>query len=233
VNIHSHLFGSILFLLLPLYAYQGVYSRYSNARAADIVVFSTFFYGVAICFFLSATFHIFANHSPQVATFGNQLDYLGVVILMWGSTIPSIYYGLCADPDLQKFYWTLVSVLAAVCAIATLHPKFRGPSFRPYRAAMYAGLGLSAVGFIVNGLMLHGWEIQNQRMSLDWMILMAVLNLVGATIYAARIPEKWHAEFYDIFGGSHQILHFMVIFAGLAHMMGLFRAFDHVRGQEL
>ena len=40
--------------------------------------------------------------------FGNQLDYLGIVILMWGSTIPSIYYGFYCDPGLQKAYWTNV-----------------------------------------------------------------------------------------------------------------------------
>ena len=34
-------------------------------------------------------------------------------------------------------------------------------------------------------------------------------------------------ETFDVFGASHQILHVMVIFAGLAHMRGLFRAFDH------
>ena len=41
--------------------------------------------------------------------FGNQLDYLGIVILMWGSTIPSIYYGFYCDPTLQKAYWINVS----------------------------------------------------------------------------------------------------------------------------
>lgn len=34
-------------------------------------------------------------------------------------------------------------------------------------------------------------------------------------------------ETFDVFGSSHQILHVMVIFAGLAHMRGLFQAFDY------
>ena len=52
---------------------------------------------------------------------------------------------------------------------------------------MYACLGLSAVVFIVHGLVLYGWETQKQRMSLDRMTLMAVLNLAGAYTYAARV----------------------------------------------
>lgn len=54
---------------------------------------------------------------------------------------------------------------------------------------MYASLGLSAIVFVIHGLWLHGWKVQNQRMSLDWMGLMAVFNLTGAVIYAARVRD--------------------------------------------
>lgn len=52
---------------------------------------------------------------------------------------------------------------------------------------MYSGLGLSAIVFIIHGLIIHGWEIQKHRMSLAWMGLMAAFNLIGAAIYAARV----------------------------------------------
>lgn len=83
--------------------------------------------------------------------------------------------------------WKQVTILAAACSVATLHPKFRHSSLRPYRAAMYAGLGLSAIVFIIHGLTIHGWDIQNRRMSLSYMALMGTFNLVGAAIYAARV----------------------------------------------
>ena len=57
----------------------------------------------------TGSFHTIANHSKSVAAFGNQLDYLGVVVLMWGSTIPTIYYGFYHDRGLQTCYWTVVS----------------------------------------------------------------------------------------------------------------------------
>jgi adiponectin receptor len=163
------------------------------------------------------SFHIIANHSETIAARGNQLDYIGVVILMWGSTIPSVYYGFYCDLKLQKLYWSVVSsplffvsppaflhhlgikvmeahtlriqvtALAAACIITTLNPRFRHPQLRPYRAAMYSGLGLSAIIFIIHGIVIHGWEIQNRRMSLTWMALMGALNLMGAAAYAARV----------------------------------------------
>ena len=187
INIYSHIFGTILFLTLPVLTYQTLYHRYSHASQSDIIVFSTFFYGVSICFALSATYHIITTHSPKVQKFGNQLDYLGIVILMWGSTIPSVYYGFYCHPNLQKAYCINVSVLALFCVIATLHPNFRHPTIRPYRAAMYSALGLSAVVFITHGIWLDGWEIMRRRMSVDWMASMAGFNLVGAVVYAARV----------------------------------------------
>ena len=56
-------------------------------------------------------FHIFSSHSRSVAAFGNQLDYLGIVILMWGSTIPTVYYGFYCNAQLQKLYCTMVCPL--------------------------------------------------------------------------------------------------------------------------
>ncbi|KAJ5059289.1 putative membrane protein [Bipolaris maydis] len=230
VNIFSHVIGSIVFFTLPVPIYCSLQPRYATATTADVVVFSTFFFGVAICFALSAIFHIFNNHSQSVHIFGNQLDYLGIVILMWGSTIPCVYYGFYCTPHLQKTYYSLVSVLAAGCVYATLHPAFRRPKYRPYRAAMYAGLGLSFIIPIIHGITIFGWETQMWRMSLDWMALMTAFNLTGGALYAMRIPEKWYPYRFDVWGASHQIMHCLVVCAGIAHLYGLLRAFDHIHG---
>ncbi|KAF2428642.1 HlyIII-domain-containing protein [Tothia fuscella] len=228
LNIWSHVFGAALFFTLPIYVFREILPRYGSASGADIVVFSTFFFGVAICLALSASFHIFNNHSRQIAAFGNQLDYLGIVILMWGSTIPCVYYGFYCDPHLQSIYWGMVSVLALICAVMTVKSGFRSPNYRAFRSAMYSGLGLSFIIPIIHAIGLYGWRVQLWRMSLDWMLLMASINLAGAATYAMRVPERWYPTRHDIYGASHQILHLAVIFAGLAHMFGLLRAFDHL-----
>lgn len=56
VNIFSHLIGSILFFSLPFIIYRELQPYYESATTADIVVFATFFFGVATCFALSVTF---------------------------------------------------------------------------------------------------------------------------------------------------------------------------------
>ena len=49
-----------------------------------------------------------------------------------------------------------------------------------------------------------------------------------ALLTCQQVPEKVRPLKHDIYGNSHQVLHVAVIFAGLAHMFGLFRAFDYL-----
>jgi adiponectin receptor len=156
--------------------------HYPASHSNDTTVFAAFFFGIITCFLLSATFHTIANHSDAVAALGNQLDYLGIVLLIWGALVPSIYYGFYCDSELQKVYWAVVSFAALACAIVTVSSVFRSPALRPYRA-----------------------ETQNRRMSITYMIGTAGLNIIGAVVYAARIPEKLHLGRFDIYGQSHQI----------------------------
>ncbi|KAJ9610334.1 hypothetical protein H2200_005111 [Cladophialophora chaetospira] len=121
VNIYSHLFGALLFCLLPLYTLREVYPRQADADLWDVMVFAVFFYGVAICFFLSASFHVLASHSPEVAGFELKLDYLGVVLLMWGATIPTVYYGFYGEPTLQLFYCSLVIAQSMTLTLGDLY----------------------------------------------------------------------------------------------------------------
>ena len=52
---------------------------------------------------------------------------------------------------------------------------------------MFGCLGLSAVSFIIHGVWKYGWALQNRRMSLDWMGVMALFNMIGAIAYAVRV----------------------------------------------
>lgn len=61
------------------------------------------------------------------------------------------------------------------------------PKFRRWRACFYVAFGLSSIVFVVHGLLVYGWEVQKSRMSLVWMGWMAIANLAGVLIYAARV----------------------------------------------
>ncbi|CAG8971203.1 hypothetical protein HYALB_00010576 [Hymenoscyphus albidus] len=255
VNIWSHLLGGLMFATLPIFVYITILPRYDNARTGDIIVFSKFFFGVAICFFLSAYFHVVANHSEKVAAFGNQLDYLGVVVLMWGSTIPSVYYGFYCNARLQKIYWSVSFVtylhLNDHTADVILLDLYIGSGMcsNNTKPEIPSSLTLSTS----RGDVLRAWSFGNciyhtrphylrlgdpntkNESGLDGIDGFTKSDWRCNLCFSTKcpfIPERWYPMTHDIFGTSHQILHFMVIFAGLAHMVGLLKAFGHLHSQQ-
>ena len=129
VNIHSHLSAAFLFLLVAAYLYLSSSnliapfgtSTLVSLSGADVLAFASFFSGAVLCLGISAAYHTLSNHSPLVNQRGNQLDYVGVVALITGSFIPSVYYGFHCDPHLQKLYWTMVCSSAAVYSKLSLN----------------------------------------------------------------------------------------------------------------
>ncbi|KAF1825765.1 mPR-like GPCR protein [Dissoconium aciculare CBS 342.82] len=229
INSYSHYLGAIVFALLPLYFHYAIQPTSPYARTDDLIVVAIYCYGVSICFTLSATFHVLCNHSCSVALYWNKLDYLGILVLMWGAGIPTIYYGFLCNPYLQRIYWSMTTGTALCCTYMTLHPHFASPAFRHWRACFYAGFGFSSIIFVIHGLLLFGWQVQKARMSLVYMGWMATANITGALIYAARIPERWVPYRFDIWGASHQTFHVAVMVAAWIHFRGLVQAFQIVR----
>ena len=188
---YTHLLGAIIGVLGSFYLYQALTERYPSATREDVLVFSAFFLGLTACLSLSTTFHLFSNHSARVQKFGNQLDYLGIVFLIWGSFIPSIYYGFHADPSLVKRYWTMITTIGALTAAATMMPMFRTAKWRPVRAAMFVGMGLSAVVPVLDGLERYGYEYMKGSIGFHWLVTQGALYILGAGLYAARVPERF------------------------------------------
>lgn len=97
---------------------------------------------------------------------------------------------------------------------------------------MFVALGLSAIVPVVHGLLIFGAAQLSKQISLAWLLLQGGLYILGATIYAARIPERLAPGRFDIWGSSHQIFHVLVVLAAVAHLVGLVRAFDYTHGRK-
>ncbi|QIW95163.1 hypothetical protein AMS68_000681 [Peltaster fructicola] len=227
VNIYTHLVGAILAAVAGTVLYSSIRPRFDYATTEDVVVFSCYFLGAVLCLGMSATYHTIANHSEHVAKFGNKLDYIGIVFLIWGSFIPSIYYGFSARPDLIRTYWTMITSIALGTLTVVLYPKFRTPDWRPFRAFMFVAMGLSAVFPVIHGISNYGMQRMERQIGLSWLVLQGVLYVVGAVIYASRVPERWRPGSFDIWGSSHQIFHVLVVLAAASHLVGLLKAFDN------
>lgn len=232
VNIYSHLIGALLAAVAGIALYVTLEPRYETATKEDVWAFGCFFAGAVACLGMSATYHTIQNHSHEVAIWGNKLDYLGIVFLIWGSFVPVLYYAFRDEPELRTTYWTMITTLAAGTSIVSAHHKFRTPALRPFRALMFVLMGLSAVFPVLHGIKLYGVEHLRKSIGLDWVLMQGILYIAGAAIYAARVPEKWSPGKYDIWGSSHQIFHVLVVLAAASHLTGLVRAFDYEHSQR-
>jgi len=233
VNIYTHLIGALLAAISSVVSYQALGPRYETATREDVWAFGCYFAGAIACLGMSGTYHTIQNHSHEVAVWGNKLDYLGIVFLIWGSFVPVLYYAFGAEPELRKTYWAMITTLAAGTSIVSTHPKFRTPALRPFRALMFVLMGLSAVFPVLHGIRLYGVEHMRKSIGLDWVLLQGALYIAGAAIYAARIPEKWSPGKYDIWGSSHQIFHVLVVLAAASHLVSLVKAFDYAHSQKM
>jgi predicted membrane channel-forming protein YqfA (hemolysin III family) len=111
VNIYTHLIPALASIPGAYILYRLSQPRYARATSSDVIAFTCFFIGAALCLGMSATYHTISNHSPRVNKLGNQLDYVGIVLLITGSFVPSVYYGFWCDPCLQRIYWTMVGLM--------------------------------------------------------------------------------------------------------------------------
>ncbi|TFK26591.1 HlyIII channel protein [Coprinopsis marcescibilis] len=227
VNIHSHLWGAALFIYLLASFYPAYVSVHSETTWQDKLVVNIFLLSAIFCLFGSALFHTSICHSREVATRCHALDYTGIVVLIVGSFFPSIYYGYFCRPRFQYFWLSLLFVMGVGAARIVLDPEYAKPTHRGARTAVFIALGLSAVAPLGHLLLTtHHFSELLSQMGLGWLITSGAMYIIGALLYANRIPERFLPGTFDHFGASHQLFHLFVVLAALAHFKGVLTAID-------
>jgi adiponectin receptor len=100
-NIYSHLVPAVAFFAYAFHTYDLITTRYSTADAYDLLAFGVFIGSAIICFGISATFHIFGNHSSKVYHTWLILDLYGIFVLIAGTVYSGTYYGFYCESR----YW--------------------------------------------------------------------------------------------------------------------------------
>ena len=114
-NIYSHLVGAVLFLAYSTHVYDRITTRYSTADIFDLLAFGVFIGSAIICFGVSATFHIFGNHSSKVYHTWLMLDLYGIFVLIAGTVFSGTYYGFYCEPS----YWIMYSLGVNILCLGT------------------------------------------------------------------------------------------------------------------
>ncbi|EDR08031.1 uncharacterized protein LACBIDRAFT_184966 [Laccaria bicolor S238N-H82] len=221
INIHSHLWGSALFIYFLTTFYPAYVQHHEEATWKDIAIIVIFLLSAVFCLTASAFYHAASCHSKEVSSRCHALDYSGIVVLIVGSFYPSIYYGFFCDLRLKAFYLTSITFVGVCAAYIVLNPEYAKPSHRGARTAVFIGLGLCAVIPVTHLSLTHGFNELISSMGFGWLLASGALYIGGALLYANRIPEKLAPGSFDYFLASHQIFHVCVVLAAWAHYRGL------------
>ncbi|KAH8310273.1 hypothetical protein KR044_000363 [Drosophila immigrans] len=217
-NIWTHLLGCLAFIGVAVYF---ISRPTDEIQFQEKIVFGAFFIGAIICLGFSFAFHTLSCHSVTVGRLFSKLDYCGIALLIMGSFVPWLYYGFYCHYQPKVIYLSVVCVLGCLSIIVSLWDKFSEPGLRPLRAGVFMSFGLSGVIPAIHYSIMEGWFSQISRASLGWLILMGLLYILGALLYALRVPERWFPGKFDIWFQSHQLFHVLVIAAAFVHYHGI------------
>lgn len=128
------------------------------------------------------------HRSRQSYALGIKLDFCGIILLMWASTFPLVYYSFPLRAYTQMAYMAATTLLAGLCLLATFHPSVGGPHLGHVRAVLFGSFGIgSFLVPIVHGLWLYGFAQQSTRIGLAWIGVTALCNGTGVIAYAFKV----------------------------------------------
>lgn len=87
-----------------------------------------------------------------------------------------------------------ICILGLGCLAVSWVEHFRSPAWRPYRALMFVGLGLSGVVPVVHAVGEDGFAALDERMGLKWVMLQGAMYIFGAFIYAVRSVQPLNSS---------------------------------------
>ncbi|KAJ3162372.1 hypothetical protein HDU86_004852 [Geranomyces michiganensis] len=218
-NVLSHGFGALGFVILAQVFYGWL--TVETSTWADVLIMGAFFLGAVVCLGLSTTFHLCCCHSRGVAAIWLRGDYVGIVTLIMGSLVPSIYYGFFCNPSLQALYLTVVILAGIITISITVSPRFFAPKYRLLRTGLFVSMGATGAVPLIHALTKYGYHTTRNALSSSALISSGVVYFLGAVIYACRVPERWWPGKFDMWGHSHQIFHVLVVAGALIHCRGV------------
>lgn len=247
INIWSHGLGLVLVvalaffsqLIVPYFFPTSPFSPLSSSpepsfwtnafpasSPADYFFLFTFLFAAAKCLVCSTLWHTMSSIADQtlLERFAC-VDYTGISLLIAASIVSTEYAAFYCEPVSRWTYIILTLTLGIAGSILPWHPTFNRADMSGARVLFYVTLGATGFAPMAQLAYYRGW---------DWTgafyapIGKSVLvYLLGAMIYAAKLPEKIGPKgWFDYVGGSHNIWHMAVLGGILFHYGAMWQMFE-------
>ncbi|CAD5231035.1 unnamed protein product [Bursaphelenchus okinawaensis] len=218
MNIWSHFVGALMFVAAMIVFLSAPITQSLENK----LIFLIFFAGIITCLLFSTLFHAIHCHSEKMFKTVIKLDYCGVILSMCTSFVPWTYYAFYCQRIYMWVYIAQIASLSIGALIVSLMDRFAAPKYRPLRALVFSGLGLSLMIPLVHLIYQNGLNYAFQYAGLAWLLLNLLFSAVGLTMYCLQLPERFKPGYFDIFGHSHQIMHVLTVLGAAAFLCGLY-----------
>ncbi|KAI9501866.1 hemolysin-III related-domain-containing protein [Coemansia spiralis] len=235
-NILTHFVSLLIFIGLAISTnYNLLPAAMSLGRASwcDYAVLYGYILSACICFTLSTLFHTFSCHSHPHHVAWLKCDFVGILVLILGSLLPSLYYGYFESRFLIGLYMSMVMTLFIAGVVASISPHLQKPHLRWLRPVVFAGIAFAGLIPFCHHIISHGIAVSARSIGMYYILGMYGFYIAGTLLYAFNIPERWFPGLFDIVGNSHQLFHCLVFVAALTHYYGIVQAFKWHHSAQL
>ncbi|KAI1101109.1 HlyIII-domain-containing protein [Jackrogersella minutella] len=234
VNIWSHALGFIIILSIAFYFYpmSANFSLYTNT---DVFIAAIFFFAACKCLVCSTIWHTMNCVADQtlMERFAC-IDYTGISLLIAASIMTTEYTAFYCEPISRWTYITVTAALGIAGTILPWHPKFNGQDMAWLRVAFFVGLGATGFMPVFQIILTRGPEWAFEFYTGSNLLKSVFVYVLGACVYASKVPERWFPGAFDYCGNAHNLWHLAVLGGILYHYVAMQEFFSGAfrRAQE-
>ncbi|KAF2265606.1 adiponectin receptor protein 1 [Lojkania enalia] len=214
-NIWSHLVGLLVVLAIAFYFYPSSVN-FSVSTNADVFIAAVFFFAACKCLACSTIWHTMnsISHQTLLERFAC-VDYTGISLLVAASIMTTEYAAFYCEPISRWIYMLTTAALGIGGVILPWHPTFNRQDMAWLRVMFY--VSLAATGFLPVGQLAWTRGAEWAYYFYAPVTKSILVYMLGACLYASKIPECWFPGKFDWVGSSHNIWHVAVLCGILFH----------------
>ena len=181
-----------------------------------------------MCLGLSSIYHLYNYYSRHICYKLATFDYGGICMLIAGSAYPPIYYSFACKPlfKLRNLFLAVLTIGACLVFAALCNEKLASNEWRRFKVGMFIALGAAGVTPFIYVLNFEDKYSSSMNIDLSPYYLGGVFYLIGAILFATRIPERFGPGKFDNFGNAHNIFHVFVVVAAIIHYNAGLKLFE-------
>lgn len=224
-NIWSHFIGLVIVLAIAFYFFP-THVNFSHFTKADIFIAAVFFFAACKCLACSCIWHTMnsISHQTLMERFAC-VDYTGISLLIAASILTTEYTAFYCEPVSRGVYMAFTAVLGLGGVVLPWHPTFNRQDMAWARVLFYVSLG--ATGYLPTVQIIYTRGLQEAYYFYAPIYKSIAVYLLGAVLYASKVPERWFPGRFDYVGASHNLWHVAVLGGILFHYMAMQDMFGH------